>query len=64
LTWIDGTGYVVSPRDGVNGVRRNPLARIGLPVGFLPPNDAKQGKKIGVRFENLKIRRCHNVMVS
>ncbi len=25
----DGTGYAVSPLDGVNGVRRNPLARIG-----------------------------------
>src|SRR5258705_1758313 len=22
VTWIDGTGYVVSPCDGVNGVRR------------------------------------------
>jgi hypothetical protein len=29
VTWIDGTGYVVSPLDGVNGVRRNLLARIG-----------------------------------
>src|SRR6266851_6398584 len=26
MTWIDGTGYVVSPLDGVTG----PLARIGL----------------------------------
>jgi hypothetical protein len=26
VTWIDGTGYVVSPLDGVNGVRRNLLA--------------------------------------
>jgi hypothetical protein len=23
VTWIDDTGYVVSPLDGVNGVRRN-----------------------------------------
>jgi hypothetical protein len=30
VTWIDGTGYVVSPLDGVNGVRHNLLARIGL----------------------------------
>src|SRR5258707_11105607 len=34
VTWIDGTGYVVSPLDGVNGVRRNLLARIGLSVGY------------------------------
>jgi len=33
VTWIDGTGYVVSPLDGVNGARRNLLARIGLSVG-------------------------------
>jgi hypothetical protein len=33
VTWIGGTGYVVSPLDGVNGVRRNLLARIGLSVG-------------------------------
>jgi hypothetical protein len=33
VTWIDGTGYVVSRLDGVNGVRRNLLARIGLSVG-------------------------------
>mgnify|MGYP003694784357 CR=1 FL=1 len=33
MTWIDGTGYVVSPLDGVNGVRRNLIARIGLAVG-------------------------------
>ena len=33
VTLIDGTGYVVSPLDGVNGVRRNLLARIGLSVG-------------------------------
>jgi hypothetical protein len=33
VTGIDGTGYVVSPLDGVNGVRRNLLARIGLSVG-------------------------------
>jgi hypothetical protein len=32
VTWIDGTGYVVSPLDGVNGVR-NLLASIGLAVG-------------------------------
>jgi len=31
--WIDGTGYVVFPLGGVNGVRRNLLARIGLSVG-------------------------------
>src|SRR5882672_2570156 len=31
VTWIGGTGYVVFPLDGVNGVRRNLLAphRIG-----------------------------------
>jgi hypothetical protein len=28
VTWIDGTGYVVSLLDGVNGGRRNLLARI------------------------------------
>src|SRR6267142_4783930 len=33
VTWIGGTGYVVFPLDGVNGVRRNLLARIGLLVG-------------------------------
>jgi len=33
VTSIDGRGYVVSPLDGVNGVRRNLLARIGLAVG-------------------------------
>jgi hypothetical protein len=27
VTWIDGTGYVVSPLGGVNGVRRNLPAR-------------------------------------
>jgi hypothetical protein len=29
MRWIDGTGYVVSPLDGVNGARRNLLAGIG-----------------------------------
>ena len=33
MTWIDGTRYIVSPLNGVNGVRRNLLARIGLSVG-------------------------------
>jgi hypothetical protein len=33
VTWIGGTGYVVSPLDGVNGARRNLLARIGLSGG-------------------------------
>jgi hypothetical protein len=33
VTSIDGTGYVVSRLDGVNGVRRNLLARIGLSKG-------------------------------
>jgi hypothetical protein len=33
VTWIDGTGYVVSPLDGVNRVRRNLLAGIGLSAG-------------------------------
>jgi len=33
VNWIDATGYVVSPLDAVNGVRRNLLARIGLSVG-------------------------------
>jgi flagellar basal body P-ring protein FlgI len=33
MRWIDSTGYVVSPLDGVNGVRRNLLAGIGLLVG-------------------------------
>jgi hypothetical protein len=33
VTWIDGTGYVVSPLDGVNGARRNLFARIGFSVG-------------------------------
>jgi hypothetical protein len=32
-----GTGYVVSPIDGVNGARRNLLARIGLSVGCRVP---------------------------
>jgi hypothetical protein len=27
VTWIDGTGYVVSSLDGVNGVRRHYLVR-------------------------------------
>jgi len=35
VTWIDGTGYVVSPLDGVNGVRRNLLARIMTLVGAI-----------------------------
>jgi hypothetical protein len=34
MTWIDGTGYVVSLLDGVNGGRHDPLARIGLSVGY------------------------------
>jgi len=33
VTWIGGTGYVVFPLDGVNGVRRNLLARIGSAAG-------------------------------
>src|SRR6266849_6417267 len=33
VTWTDGTENVVSPLDGVNGVRRNLLARIGLSEG-------------------------------
>jgi hypothetical protein len=33
VTSIDGAGYVVFPLDGVNGVRRNLFARIGLAVG-------------------------------
>jgi len=41
VTSIDGTGYVVSPLDGVNGVRRNLLARIGLPVGTRHRIDAR-----------------------
>jgi hypothetical protein len=32
---IDGTGYVVRPLDGVNGVRRNLLARTGWPGPIL-----------------------------
>jgi hypothetical protein len=31
--WIDGSGYVVFPRDGVNGLRRNLLACIGVVDG-------------------------------
>src|SRR6266850_5118534 len=31
VTWVDGTGYVVSPIDGVNGVRRN-LRAVGRRV--------------------------------
>jgi hypothetical protein len=33
VTWTDDTGYIVFPFDGVNGVRRNLLARIGLSAG-------------------------------
>jgi hypothetical protein len=33
VTWIDDTGYVVFPLDGVNGVRRSLLASIGLSEG-------------------------------
>jgi len=33
VIWIDDTGYVVFPLDGVNGVRRSLLARIGLSEG-------------------------------
>jgi hypothetical protein len=33
VTLIDGTGYVVSPLGGVNGVRRSLFACIGLSEG-------------------------------
>jgi hypothetical protein len=33
MTWIGGTGHVVFPLDGVNGVRRNLPAHIGLSMG-------------------------------
>src|SRR4029077_21236649 len=45
VTWIDGTGYVVSTLNGVNGVRRNLLARIGLSVGAL----AVEARTVGAR---------------
>jgi hypothetical protein len=42
VTWIGGTGYVVSPLDGVNGARRNLLARIGWSVDFYVAGRARK----------------------
>jgi hypothetical protein len=33
VSWINDTGYVVFPLDGVNGVRHNLVVRIGLLAG-------------------------------
>jgi hypothetical protein len=48
VTWIDGTGYVVSPLDGVNGVRRN------LPAHSLSRFLRRTSSTISIRQFNRK----------
>jgi hypothetical protein len=48
VTWIDGTGYVVSPLDGVNGVRRN------LPADSLSRFLRRTSSTISIRQSNRK----------
>jgi hypothetical protein len=48
VTWIDGTGYVVSPLDGVNGVRRN------LPADSLSRFLRRTSSTISIRQFNRK----------
>jgi hypothetical protein len=54
VIWIDSTGYVVSPLDGVNGFSRNLLGRIGVAVGQAQ-EDAAVLTPPGMNSGNIKL---------